>query len=127
MAYRNLGIVAGQSRDALVGAITVDTFGVDEQLTAFLTVFDEEVMLPCTARLLDIDVEVLGFDIEGDERRGLVARCRRVGGRLGVVSLVDVRFASGTVAAWLHAAFRAWLDLEPFPSQPPEDWSWPAR
>ncbi len=46
--------------------------------------------MPCGAKVLDIEVEVLGFDLEGDDRRGLMARCRRVGGRPGVVSLIDV-------------------------------------
>lgn len=114
-----------QSLSELIDAITLDAYGTDEQLTAFLTVFDEQVALPCAAKVLDIEVEVLGFDLEGDERRGLVARCRRMGGRPGVVSLADVCFEPGTVAAWLHAAFRSWLGLRAFPARRPSSWSWP--
>lgn len=124
-ATRSLVSVAGQSLSELVEAITVDAYGADEQLTAFYTVFDEEVSLPCVAKILDVDVEVLAFDLEGDERRGVVARCRQRGGTMGVVSLVDVRFESGTVQAWLHAAFRSWLGLETFPARRPEGWAWP--
>ena len=109
----------------LVESIIVDACGSDEQLTAFLTVFDEQVDLPCAAQILGIDVEVLAFDLEGDERRGLVARCRPLGGSAGVVSLADVRFESGTVAAWLHAAFRSWMGLNTFPARRPDGWAWP--
>jgi len=70
-----------QSLSDLVDIITLDAYGVDEQLSGFLTAFDERVRVPCAAKVLDVDVEVLGFDIEGDERRGLVARCHRVGGQ----------------------------------------------
>jgi hypothetical protein len=117
--------VPRESLSQLIESITVDAYGADEQLTGFLTVFNEEVTLPCAAKVLDVDVEVLGFDVEGDERRGLVARCRRIGGRPGVVSLADVRFESGTVAAWLHAALRNWLGLRAFPARRPVGWSWP--
>ena len=117
----------GQSLSELIDAITVDAYGADEQLTAFLTVFDEAASLPCAAKILDVDVEVVAFDLEGDERRGVVARCRQPGGTTGLVSLVDVRFESGTVEAWLHAALRRWLGLKTFPARSPEGWSWPER
>jgi hypothetical protein len=92
-------------------------------LTAFLTVLDEEVGLPCAAQILGVDIEVLSLDFQGDERRGLVARCRRMGGPTDVVSLADVRFEPGTVAAWLHAAFRRRLGLKSVPARRPEGWS----
>jgi hypothetical protein len=78
--------VPRQPLSELIDAITLDAYGTDEQLTAFLTVFDEQVALPCAAKVLDIEVEVLGFDLEGDERRawwrvavvwvGVLAWCR---------------------------------------------------
>jgi hypothetical protein len=109
----------------LVESITVDAYGTFEQLSPFLMVFDEEVSLPCTGKILDVDLEIMGFDLEGDERRGLVARCRRAGGASGVVSFADVQFESGTVPAWLHAAFRIWLGLRAFPARRPAGWTWP--
>lgn len=124
----------------LIESITVDAYGTDEQLTAFLAAFSEEVRVPCPATVLDLPVEVLAFEAEaeGDERRGLVARCGRTGGRTGVVPLVDVRFEPGAVGAWLHAGYRSWLGLAPFPSRPattartpigtcPTGWSWAER
>ena len=99
----------------LVESITADAYGTDEQLTPFLTAFSEEVQMPCSATVLDLPVEVLRFDAEGDERRGLVARCGHEGRSAGVVSLTDVHF-EGSVAARLHAAYRSWLGLDPSPS-----------
>jgi hypothetical protein len=63
--------------------------------------------------------------LEGDERRGLVAECRHEGGR-GTLSLADVRFEQGSVAGWLHAAYRTWLGLPPFPARRPRNWTWSA-
>lgn len=119
--------MSGQSLSQLVESITVDAYGAYEQLAAFLTVFEEEVSLPCAAKILGVDLEVRGFDLEGDERRGLVASCRRPGGSSAVVALADVRFETGTVAAWLHAGLRTWLGLTAFPARRPAGWSWPEQ
>lgn len=88
-------VVPGRSLSELVDSIVVDAYGTDEQLTAFLTALDDEVDLPCAAQILGVEIEVVAFDLEGDEHRGLVVRCRRVGGPTDVVSLADVRFESG--------------------------------
>ena len=114
-ARRGVQAVARQSLRERVESVTLDAYGVDEESTAFLTVFGDAVALPCPAKILDIDVEVLAFDIAGDERGGLVARCQHVEGCPGVVSLADIRFGLDTVAAWLRAAFRTWLGLRACP------------
>ncbi|MHB8620473.1 MAG: hypothetical protein ACYDAG_13020 [Chloroflexota bacterium] len=80
--------------------------------------FQDEVAVPVPATVLGMVVEVTGFDLEGDERRGLVARCRHQGST-GTLSLADVRFEAGSVAGWLHAAYRTWLGLSPFPASRP--------
>lgn len=64
----------------LIDDITVDAHNTDEQLSGFLQMFQDEVT-----------VEVIGFDQEGDERRGLVARCRHQG-TTDALSLADVHF-----------------------------------
>ena len=114
-----------QSLAELIESITAGAYGTDEQLSAFLTVFDEEGQVPCPATVLDIVVEILGFDAEGHERRGLVARCRGEGGQAGVLALADLHFESGSVAAWLHAAYRTWLGFSPSPARCPAGWTWP--
>jgi hypothetical protein len=110
---------------ALIDEITVDAHDVDEQLMGFLQVFMDEVPLPAPATLLGVVIEVTGFDSEGDERRGLVAKCRQRDGA-GTVSLADVRFEPASIAGWLHAAYRTWLCLPPFPARRPANWSWPS-
>jgi hypothetical protein len=117
--------VPRQSLAALIEEITVDAYDVDEQLTSFLQVFQDEAESPADAIVVGVPVVVTGFDIEGDERRGLVARCRHDAGS-GTLSLADICFEPGSVAAWLHAAYRTWLCLEPFPARRPSGWSWPS-
>ncbi len=111
--------------ESLIDEITVDAQDVDEQLMGFLQVFLDEVAVPAPATLLDIVVEVTGFDSEGDERRGLVAH-RRHGDCAGTVSLADLRFDPHSITGWLHAAYRTWLCLPPFPARHPANWSWPS-
>ena len=51
-----------QSLRQLIDEITVDAYGVDEQLSAFLQVFRDEVAVPVRGVVMDIAVEVTGFD-----------------------------------------------------------------
>jgi hypothetical protein len=110
-----------QSLGELIDEITIDAHDVDEQLSGFLQTLQDEVAVPVPAFVLGIVVDVVGFDLEGDGRRGLVAQCRHAGVG-GTLSLADVRFKTGSVAAWLHAAYRTWLGLPPFPAQQPSNW-----
>jgi hypothetical protein len=114
-----------QDLGQLIDEITVDAYGLDEQLMGFLQVFLDEVTLPESGVVLGSAVEVVGFDIEGDERRGLVAQCRH-GEGTGTVSLVDVCFEPDSIAGWLHAAYRTWLGLLSFPARQPPHWTWPS-
>jgi hypothetical protein len=117
--------IVAQDLGRLIDEITVDAYGLDEQLMGFLQVFLDEVTLPASGGVLGSAVEVVGFDFEGDERRGLVAQCRHGKGK-GTVSLVDVCFEPDSIAGWLHAAYRTWLGLPPFPAHQPPYWTWPS-
>lgn len=64
---RSLVVMPSKSLKELVESIIVDAYGTDEQLTAFLTAFEENVDRPCGAQILGVDIEVLSFDLEGDE------------------------------------------------------------
>lgn len=55
-----------------------------------------------------------------------MARCEGPDGA-GEISLADLAFPPETVTAWIHAAYRHWLGLRPFPTTPRPDWSWPDR
>jgi hypothetical protein len=94
--------------DTALEEVLVDAYGDDEQLWAFRQFFEDEATFPFPARVVDSPVEVVAVDYDGDERRGLVAVCRR-GGELHTVSLLDV--APGEMAvrgAALLAAYRRW-------------------
>lgn len=110
--------------DALVAAITVDAYGDDEPQTAFLEVFNQEAQLPAAATVLGTPVEVVRFDYL-DERRGIVACCRRDGAACDLAA-VDLVFPPDAVAAWVQAAYRRWLGLAPHPFDMPAGWcpSW---
>lgn len=116
--------IAVADLDQLVAAITVDAYGDDEPQIAFVEVFNQEVRLPVAATLLGVSVDVVGFDYH-DQRSGIVARCRRNGARQDL-AMVDLFFPPDTVAAWLHAAYRRWLGLDPHPYDMPAGWvpSW---
>jgi hypothetical protein len=59
-----------------------------------------------------------------NEARGLVAICEGSNGA-GEVALADLAFPPDTVTAWIHAAYRHYLGLQPFPARPRPDWTWP--
>ncbi len=39
------------------------------------------------------------------------------------VNLADLVFPPDTVTAWMHAAYRHYLDLQPFAARPRPDWT----
>ena len=69
-------------------------------------------------------VEATGFDLEEDERRGLVALCRHQE-PTGNVAVADVRVEPASVAGCPHAACRTRLCLPAFPVRRSRVWSWP--
>jgi hypothetical protein len=112
-----------QTLAQLIDEITLDAYDTTEQLSGFLQVFQDEVTIPISATVLGVAVEVVGFDQEGDERRGLIARCRHLK-TTESVALADVHFGRDSVAGWFHAAYRTWLFLRPFPALRPPNWAW---
>lgn len=105
--------------DSLLEEILVDAYGDDEQLWAFSEAISDSVLFPVEATVVGTSVSVDSVGYDGNERRGLVARCRREGGRVFRIGLADLRFATGSPAARHLAAYRAWLNLAPV-SAPPE-------
>jgi hypothetical protein len=94
-----------------------------EQYTAFLTIIEEQTPLPAAATLLGAPVTVVGFDFP-NEARGLTATCEAAGGA-GEVALADLAFPPQAETAWIHAAYRHFLGLAPFPAVPRPDWNLP--
>ncbi|MBE0618265.1 MAG: cytoplasmic protein [Proteobacteria bacterium] len=99
----------------LVEEITVDAYGADEQLWAFRQVLEDELALPADAFVIGAPVSVLEIDYDGNERRGLTARCRREDGSEHVVAASDVVFPPPSSGARYLAAYRKWLGIDPYP------------
>ena len=79
----------GDSIDDLIEEIIVDAYGEHEQLWSFRQVFEDDARFPFRGRVVGVDVDVTSVDFDGDERRGLVAVCRRAG-EVHKVSLLEV-------------------------------------
>jgi hypothetical protein len=92
--------------DALIEEATVDAYGQSEQATAFLTVLNEYLALPCGATVLGEAVVVEKIDLSGAEE--LIAMCRRRGKRQKV-RLLDLELAVPRPkgAEWI-AAYHRW-------------------
>jgi len=101
--------------DGLIDDIIVDAYGDDEQLWAFRQVFEDHVVMPAEAFVVGEPVTVLTIDYDGNQRRGLTARCRREEGSEQVIAACDVIFPEGSAAAQYMAAYRTWLGIEPHP------------
>jgi hypothetical protein len=90
-----------------IETILTDAYGEYEQMTAFLTVLEEEIDFPVPATLLGNPVVVTGL-VEDNAAVELRARCKGQHAK-GLVSFADLEFRSGTVEAWLHAAYATYL------------------
>jgi len=101
--------------DGLIDEIIVDAYGDDEPLWAFRQAFEDQVAMPAEAFVLGEPVTVMRIDYDGNERRGLTARCRREGGSEQVIAASDLIFPESSVAARYMAAYRTWLGIEPYP------------
>jgi hypothetical protein len=101
--------------DALIDEIIVDAYGDDEQLWAFRQGLEDELGLPKEAFVIGEAVTVLTIDYDGNERRGLTARCRREDGTEYQVAACDLFFPRGTMGSRYIAAYRKWLGIEPYP------------
>jgi hypothetical protein len=100
----------------LIEQITVDAYGEDEQLWAFRQVIEDEVPLPADGFVIGEPVSVVEIDYDGNERRGLTARCRREDGSEHVVAASEVAFPKGSIGERYVAAYRKWLGLDPYPA-----------
>jgi len=105
--------------DEMIEEITVDAYGDDEKLWAFRQAFDDKVKLPADGFVIGEPVSVIEVDYDGNERRGLTARCRREDGSEHVVAVSEVVFPQASAGARHVAAYSKWLNLDPFPAEGP--------
>lgn len=100
--------------------ILTDAYGEAEEMTAFQTALAEEINFPVPATLLGQPVIVTELT-EDDATLELRARCRGQAGN-GLVSFADLEFRSGTVEAWLHAAYLSYLGRQYLVVTLPSGW-----
>ncbi len=92
--------------DALIEEATVDAYGDAEQATAFLTMLEEHLALPCEASVLGEVVVVEKIDI--GHAGELIAICRRRGTHHKVgLSELELTAPRPLGAEWV-AAYRRW-------------------
>ena len=101
--------------DELIEEITVDAYGDDEKLWAFRQAFEDNVALPADSFVIAEPVSVVEIDYDGDQRHGLTAKCHRNDGSEHVVAVADVVFPDGSDGERYLAAYRTWLNLDPYP------------
>ena len=87
---KNVRRLASAALDELIDQITVDAYGEQEQLWAFRQAFEDNVPLPAEGSVVGEPVAVVAFDYDGNERRGLTAKCGAADGREHIVAAADV-------------------------------------
>ena len=104
-----------EALDNMIAEITVDAYGDDEQLWAFRQAFEDDIALPVDGFVIGEPVSVIGVDYDGNERRGLTVKCWREDGSEYTVALADVVLPQASAGAQYIAAYRKWLNLDPYP------------
>ena len=102
--------------DDLIEEITVDANGEDEQLWAFRQAFEDDIAVPCEARVIGQPVRITKFDYDGNDRRGLTATCRSADGTKHIVTASEVLMPLETQGGLYLAAYRQWMGLSPVSS-----------
>jgi Calcium binding len=116
----------GDDIDALIEDVIVDAYNDSEQLWSFRQAFEDTLRFPFRATVVGADVTVTQVDFDGDERRGLVARCQRAGESY-MVSLIDITPAGPLPleTSQLIDAYRRWAGATALPTtdtQPATRW-----
>ena len=97
------------SMDELVEQIAVDAHSDDQKLWAFRQALEDHAAPPCDGFVIGEPIAVIAFDYDGNERRGVTARCRREDGTEHVVAACDVGLPPQTEGGRPLAAYRRWL------------------
>lgn len=100
------GIPPVRHLERLIEEALVDAYTESEQITAFFTMIDENLVTPFAARVLGMDVVVTKIELTDDEQ--VVAVCRR-GSTAQRIPILDLPLPAPAPdgADWIHA-FRHW-------------------
>ena len=106
----------GDAVDELIGEITVDAYGLGEQLWSFRQAFEDTAQFPFEGRVVGVLIDVVAVEFDGDELGGLIAVCERSDER-HTVALLDVVPADSLSDATraLIDAYRRWARASPIP------------
>ncbi len=118
MRRRGRGVPGPADLDALIDEITVDAGNDSEIYWAFRQALEDNVAVPADAFVIGEPVTLVEFAFDGNERRGLAARCRRSGGQEHVVGASEVVLPPNAPGVQYLAAYRKWMGLEPYPLDP---------
>ena len=111
MSRRKLETPDPAAAEHLIEEITVDAYGEAEQLWAFHQAFEDAVAVPFNAVVIGEPVSVIGFDCDGNEKRGLTARCRRANGDKYDVAAWEVDCVADPQTSLYLMAYRKWLGI----------------
>lgn len=104
--------------DALLESILGDSCGDDEQLTLLAEGIANALDLPQDVRVVGEPLSLVAVSYDGNERRGLVGRCRREDGTEYNISLADVELPPRAAGYLQIAAYCKWLGVPPVVSKP---------
>ena len=105
------------SLDELIDEFTGEAGGEDERILAFLHALEKHVALPCDGFVIGEPVSVVEFDYQGNQRRGLTAKCHRVDGREYEVAASEVALLPSTPGSHYLAAYRKWMGVVLYPPE----------
>lgn len=114
---RRLPRLDAASLDEVIDELTAEAAGDDERIVAFLQALEEHVALPCDGFVIGEPLSVVKFDYQGNQRRGLTAKCRRMDGREYEVTASEVALAADTPGSHYLAAYRKWMGVVPYPPE----------
>ena len=98
--------------DVLIDDLTVDAYNDEEQLAGFLVGADEALQSGEPAKVVGVEVMVVGLDVGPDARTGLTARVRR-DDTTYEVALADLTFDADSQLGRIVAAYRRWQGRTP--------------
>jgi hypothetical protein len=119
MKKRSRDGVHPASLDELIVEVTAEAGGDEERFRAFQQACQSNLALPCEAFVIGEPVSLIGFDYDGNQRRGLTASCRRADGGQYVVAASEVVISPRAEGARYLGAYRKWMGLEPFAPETP--------
>jgi Calcium binding len=105
--------------DELIEEATVDCYDEEEQASGFFAIIEDNLALPFTTRILDVDASVAAVEIDDDGR--IKAVCERNGERQRI-DLIDLPLPSPppSGAEWV-AAYRRWIEGGGFTEEEEEE------